>query len=258
MDLVKLLWVKDPKHLPHFGHVCGWVHFKCSGLENSKEYNDNFLCSKCNRSRILLSDKTDRNYAASFTKIHESYTNPRSKAAFGSRRNLVATSQCSPKNVDLYLSSSETYTKFKQTRKRFLRLKVVSYRLNEIWSVDLADMQKLAANNSGIRYLFVAVDALTCYLWVEPLKVKTSQACKEALMRIIAKNGKPPVPKICNATHQPEKIWVDKGREFSGVCQFLSVKSYCNLFHQKRNKVCTGGKKYSISQIIDLQVHARA
>ena len=77
-------------------------------------------------------------------------------------------------------------------------------------------MQKLAANNSGIRYLFVAVDALSCYLWVEPLKVKTSQACKEALMRIIAKNRKQPVPKICNATHQPEKIWVDKGREFSG------------------------------------------
>ena len=197
-------------------HVCGWVHFKCSGLENSKEYNDNFLCSTCDRSRILLSDETDRDYATSFTKIHESYTNPRSKAAFGSRRNLVTTSQCSSKNVDRYLNSSETYTKFKLTRKRFLRLKVVSYRLNEIWSVDLADMQKLAANNSGIRYLFVAVDALSRYLWVEPLKVKTSQACKEALRRIIVKNGKPPVPKICSATHQPEKIWVDKGREFSG------------------------------------------
>ena len=197
-------------------HVCGCVHFKCSGLANSKEYNDNFLCSKCNRSRILLSDEADQDYATSFTKIHESYTNPRSKAAFGSRRNLVTTSQCSPKNVDRYLTSSETYTKFKLTRKRFVRLKVVSYRLNEHWSVDLADMQKLAANNSGIRYLFVAVDALSRYLWVEPLKVKTSQACKEALMRIIVKNEKPPVPKICTATHQPEKLWVDKGREFSG------------------------------------------
>ena len=92
-------------------------------------------------------------------------------------------------------------------------MKVVRYRLYEIWSVDL---QKLAANNSGIRYLFVAVDAQSRYLWVEPLKVKTSQACKEALMRIIVKNGKPPVPKICSRTHQLEKIWVDKGCEFSG------------------------------------------
>ena len=65
-------------------------------------------------------------------------------------------------------------------------------------------------------YLFVAVDVLSRYIWVEPLKVKTSQACKEALKKIIVKNGKPPLPKICSATHQPEKIWVDKGREFAG------------------------------------------
>ena len=41
-------------------------------------------------------------------------------------------------------------------------------------------------------------------------------------MRIIVKNEKPPVPKICNATQQPEKIWVDKGREFSG--EFASFR----------------------------------
>ena len=197
-------------------HICSWVHFKCSGLKSSKEYNDNFLCSKCNASRILLNDDIDRNYATSFPKIHESYTNPRSKAAFGSRRNLIAASQCPSAHVDRYLNSSETYTKFKLTRKRFVRLKVVSYRLNEIWSIDLADMQKLAASNNGIGYLLVAVDILSRYLWVEPLKVKTSQACKEALKKIIVKNGKPPLPKICSATHQPEKIWVDKGREFAG------------------------------------------
>ena len=77
-------------------------------------------------------------------------------------------------------------------------------------------MQKLAASKNGIRYIFVAVDVLSRYLWVEPLKVKTSQASKEALKKIIVKNGKPPLPKICSATHQPEKIWVDKGREFAG------------------------------------------
>ena len=112
-----------------------------------------------------------------------------------------------------------------------MRLKIVSYRLNEIWSIDLADMQKLAASNDGIRYLFVAVDVLSRYLWVEPLKVKTSQACKEALKRIINKNRKPPVPKVCSgSTHQPEKIWVDKGREFAGdfaaFCRSTGIDIY--------------------------------
>ena len=128
MDLVKPLWVKNPKQRPHLAVMPAVVcmHFKCSGLANSKENNDNFLCSKCNPSKNLLSDKTDREYATSMTEIHEIYTNSWSKAAFGSNGNLVTTYQCSPKNVDRYLNSSETYTIFKLTRKRFLRLKVVS------------------------------------------------------------------------------------------------------------------------------------
>ena len=111
-----------------------------------------------------------------FTKV----THPRSKAAFGSRRNLIAASQCPSAHVDIYLNSSETYTKFKLTGKRFVRLKVASYRLNELWSIDLANMQKLAASNNGIRYLFVAVDVLSRYFF-------------------------------CSATHQPEKFASTRG-----------------------------------------------
>ena len=116
-----------------------------------------------------------------FTKV----THPRSKAAFGSRRNLIAASQCPSAHKDIYLNSSETYTKFKLTGKRFVRLKVASYRLNEIWSIDLANMQKLAASNNGIRYLFVAVDVLSRYFFLQ-----------------------------CNAP--TGKICVDKGLEFAG------------------------------------------
>ena len=197
-------------------HVCGWIHFKCSGLTDSKEYHDNFLCSHCRESRVLLDDEKDGDYAAAFPKIHDHYTNPGNTSAFGSRRSLIKASKFQPQDVDRYLNSSETYTKFKLTRKRFPRLKVISYRLNEIWSIDLADMQKLANTNAGIRYLFVAVDVLSRYLWVEPIKVKTAHACREALKKIFAKNDKSRNPKICRETHQPEKIWVDKGREFSG------------------------------------------
>ena len=141
---------------------------------------------------------------------------------------MIKASKFPPQDVDRYLNSSETYTKFKLTRKRFPRLKVISYRLNEIWSIDLADMQQLANSNTGIRYLFVAVDVLSRYLWVEPIKLKTAHACREAL-KIFAKNDKSPKPKICRETHQPEKIWVDKGREFSGeFAAFCSQKKICS------------------------------
>ena len=206
-------------------HVCGWIHFKCSGLTDSKDYHDNFLCSHCRERIVLLDDEKDGDYAAVFPKIHDHYTNPRKKSAFGSRRSLIKASKFRSQDVDRYLNSSETYTKFKLTRKRFPRLKVISYRLNEIWSIDLADMQQLANSNTGIRYLFVAVDVLSRYLWVEPIKLKTAHACREALKKIFAKNDKSPKPKICRETHQPEKIWVDKGREFSGeFAAFCSQK----------------------------------
>ena len=168
------------------------IHFKCSGLTDSKDYHDNFLCSHCRESRNLLDDEKDGDYAAVFPKIHDHYTNPRKKSAFGSRRSLIKASKFRSKDVDRYLDSSKTYTKFKLTRKRFPRLKVISYRLNKIWSIDLADMQKLANSNTGIRYLFVAVDVLSCYLWVEPINLKTAHACREALKKILAKHDRNP------------------------------------------------------------------
>ena len=96
------------------------------------------------------------------------------------------------------------------------RLKVVSYRLNEVWSIDLADMQQLETQNSGVRYLFVAVDTLSRFQWVIGLKTKTSKACTDALKKIIATNRHRNAPKICSSKSYPEKIWADQGKEFAG------------------------------------------
>ena len=101
---------------------------------------------------------------------------------------------------DKYLASSETYTKFKQTRRRFIRLKVQSFQLNEVWSVDLADIQKLLRANDGVRYLFVAVDTLIRFLWVYPIKGKSAKSCADALNSICTccQAGRQQVqPKFC-------------------------------------------------------------
>ena len=73
------LLAKDPKHLAHFV------------FKSSKEHN-NFLSSKCNGTRLLLNDNFGLDYATSFAKIHESFSNPRSSSVFGIRRNLIDTS----------------------------------------------------------------------------------------------------------------------------------------------------------------------
>ena len=85
-----VLWImqkslgKGSKKTPSLWcHVCGWIHFKCSGLTDSKDYHDNFLCSHCRERRVLLDGEKDGDYAAVFPKIHDHYTNPRKESAFG-------------------------------------------------------------------------------------------------------------------------------------------------------------------------------
>ena len=69
-------------------------------------------------------------------------------------------------------------------KKRFPRLNAISYRLNEIWSIDLADMHQLVRDNSGIKYLFVAVHILSPFLRASGMKLKS----KNMTMTLIGKS----------------------------------------------------------------------
>ena len=60
----------------------------------------------------------------------------------------------------------------RQIIRKFKRQKVYSSYKDNIWSVDLADMQSLSKCNKGIRYLLCAIDLFRKYNWVVPLKDK--------------------------------------------------------------------------------------
>ena len=126
-----------------WGNICGWVQFKCSGLQHVKDYKREaeFLCSKCAATRRLVEPIKE---SVAHSKIHSFYASCNKPSAFSGRNALKRASKCSYRQLDNYFNYGETYTKFKQTKNRFPRLKVQSFRLNEIWSVDLADMQKLS------------------------------------------------------------------------------------------------------------------
>ena len=50
--------------------------------------------------------------------------------------------------------------------------KVHSSFRDNIWGVDLADMQSLSKYNKGNKYLLCAIDIFSKYAWVVPLKDK--------------------------------------------------------------------------------------
>ena len=80
--------------------------------------------------------------------------------------------------------------------------KVHSSFRDNIWGVHLADMQSLSKHNKGIKYLLCAIDLLSKYAWVVPLKDKKRTVIVNAFEKIISKARK------------PNKTWVDQGSKF--------------------------------------------
>ena len=56
--------------------------------------------------------------------------------------------------------------------KKFNKTKVYSQFKDNIWGVDLADMQSLSRKNKGIKCLLCAIDLYSKYAFVIPLKDK--------------------------------------------------------------------------------------
>ena len=86
--------------------------------------------------------------------------------------------------------------------KKFKKRKVYSSFRDNIWGVDLADMQSLSKFNKGIKYLLCTIDIFSKYVWVISLKDKTGTITVNAFKKIIS-NGR-----------KPNKIWVHQGRKF--------------------------------------------
>ena len=87
--------------------------------------------------------------------------------------------------------------------KKFEKRKVYSQFKDNIWGVDLADMQSLSRKNKGIKYLLCVIDLYSKYAFVILLKDKKGISILNAFDKIIKQYNR-----------KPNKIWVDQGGEF--------------------------------------------
>ena len=62
--------------------------------------------------------------------------------------------------------------------------KVYSYFKDNIWGVDLADMQLISKYNKGIRYLLCAIDLFSKYAFAVSLKDKKVSTIDNAFQSI--------------------------------------------------------------------------
>ena len=87
--------------------------------------------------------------------------------------------------------------------RNFNKRKVYSQFKDNIWGVDLADMQSLSRKNKGIKYILCALDLFSKYAFVISLKDKKGISIVNAFNKIIKQSNR-----------KPNKIWVDQRGEF--------------------------------------------
>ena len=87
--------------------------------------------------------------------------------------------------------------------RKFNKRKVYSQFKDNIWGVDLADMQSLSGKNKGIKYLLCVIDLYSKYAFVIPLKDEKGISIVNVFNKIIKQSNR-----------KPNKIWVDQGGEF--------------------------------------------
>ena len=83
-----------------------------------------------------------------------------------------------------YQSENELH---KPVIKKFKKRKVYSLFKDNIFGVDLADMQSLSRYNKGFKYLLRVIDLFSKYAWVIPIKYKKGTSIVNAFKKTVSK-----------------------------------------------------------------------
>lgn len=79
----------------------------------------------------------------------------------------------SKKQVAEWLSRQNTYTLHKDRRTKFARNHYIVTNIDDLWEMDLIDMQKFSRNNKGAKNILAVIDCFSKYAWCIPIKRKT-------------------------------------------------------------------------------------
>ena len=79
---------------------------------------------------------------------------------------------------------------------------MIATNINDVYQMDLVDMQKFAEFNDGVKYILTVIDCFSRYAFAVPLKSKKPKEIMEAMTTAFKEYG------------IPLKIFTDKGTEF--------------------------------------------
>lgn len=126
------------------------------------------------------------------------------------------------------LSDQKQYAKelLHKAIKKFRRRKVVVYSIDDVYSIDLADVSNMSHDNAGVKFLLVVVDCYSHFAWVIPLKNKNKSTVLDAFKSLKT---------------MPRKLWGDQGgewvnKEFEAFCAQHNVGLY-HTFGESKSSI---------------------
>lgn len=139
-------------------------------------------------------------------KLKEIYYDPKHPASFSTIEKLwKATGKKIPKKtVTEWLLAQDTYTRHQSRRVRFPRNRYIVFNIGQLYESDLAVFaEEYSKYNDGVKYLLVVIDCFSKFIFVEPLKRKTTEAIIAAFKKIFLRSDV-----------KCERLQTDKGGEY--------------------------------------------
>ena len=129
-----------------------------------------------------VEDSDDQDYKK---KVLLDYSTPGVLGNLGSVSEYAKTQKISVGRAKRELEKNPAYTLHKPRRQRGAFQPVLVFDMDEQWVADLIDVQSIAKQNKGYRYLLTVIDVLSKYAWVQSLKKKTGKDVTEAFRRVL-------------------------------------------------------------------------
>ena len=119
-----------------------------------------------------VEDSDDQDYKM---KVLLDYSTPGVVGNLGSVSEYAKTQKISVGRAKRELEKNLAYTLHKPRRQRGAFQPVLVFDMDKQWVADLIEVQLIAKQNKGYRYLLTVIDVLSKYAWVQSLKKKTGK-----------------------------------------------------------------------------------
>ena len=119
--------------------------------------------------------------------------------------------------VQKYLRSEQIYTLHRPARRRSTRNHTYVAGIDAQWQADLDDMQGIARQNGGMRYLITVIDVYTMFAWAVQVHFNNAQAITAAFDQVLT----------AAQPRHPLRLQTDNGKEFFNLNFAGLMKRYC-------------------------------